>query len=231
MTVNLVLNCDPAGPTRSASSHETPVPAVLVRLPADQQAEFVALGAAGRGLFGHRRTQSIFDANLPLFDQIYSLGASHRDVAEILHALGITRKDGAPLGIGTVSSALSRARRAAAPRPNRSRAERPHRGPRLAFPTGNANSAADKAIPAPGTSDMVTPLHASSVPDQPGPSAHLADELWSGEARHSPEPAGLFSEPRGQSPSPRAMAGDDDGLPAVRRAGELLNRLRKKDED
>jgi hypothetical protein len=231
MTVNLVPNFDPAEPTGGAG-RETPVPAALVRLPADLQAEFVSLGAAGRGLFGHRRTQWIFDANLLLFDQLYSLGASHRDVAEILHAVGITRTDGVPLDVGTVSSALSRARRAGAPRPNRSRAaDRPHRGPRLAFPTGNADSAADKAISSPGTSGMVTPLHASSAPGQPGPSAHLANEFWSGEARHSPEPAGLFSEPRGQSPSARAMAGDDDGLLAVRRAGDLLNRLRKNDED
>jgi hypothetical protein len=229
MTVNLVPN--PAGQTESRF-HEAPLPASLARLPTDLQTELIALGVAGRGLFGHRDTQNIFDTNLPLFERLYSLGASHPDVAEILHAIGITRANGTPLGVGTVSSALSRARLAAAPRPKRSRAaDRPHCGPRLAFPTGNANSAADKTISAtPGTSGIVTSLHASSAPGQPDPSAHLANELWSGEARHSPEPMGLFTEPRGP-PSPRALTGDDDSLLAAQRAGDLLNRLRKNHED
>jgi hypothetical protein len=226
MTVNLVPNFDPPARTESRD-YDAPLPAPLGRLPADLQAGLMALGGAGRGLFGHRNTQSIFSAHLPLLEHLYDLGASHRDVAEILHSVGITRPDGAPLDVGTVSSALSRARRLTAPKPNSSRAaDRPHRGPRLALPSGAANYAADKGASASG---VVTPLDACSGPGQPCPSAHLANELWSGEARHSP--VGLFTEPRGP-PSSRALTDEDDSSQAALRAGDLLNRLRKtNDED
>src|SRR6202035_3485715 len=69
---------------------------------------------AGRGLFGHRDTQSIFDDNLATLEALYHIGASHSDVSQVLHDIGIGRGDGEPLSAGTVSSAMSRARRYAA---------------------------------------------------------------------------------------------------------------------
>ena len=53
-----------------------PLPASLARLPEDLQAALTAIGAAGRGLFGNRNTQSIFDANLPALERLYGCGAS-----------------------------------------------------------------------------------------------------------------------------------------------------------
>jgi hypothetical protein len=218
-----------------------PLPASLARLPEDLQAALTAIGAAGRGLFGNRNTQSIFDANLPALERLYGCGASHRDVAEILHAIGITRADGEPLSAGTVSSALSRARRAAARKPVRPRgADRSPRRPRLAVRTGTAKGAAAAGGGAQlGTaaSSTARPPHAPPVPEQPDPPTHRGnvDDLRSGAAglshdssRTSHTNAGPRSEAPGSSPLPRASPDDGDNTAAARKAGELLNHLRLK---
>jgi hypothetical protein len=98
-----------------ASGHSlSPVlPSSIARLPVDLQAALIQIRSVGRGLFGHRDTQSIFDNNLASLERLYQIGASHFDVSQVLHDIGITRADGEPLSAGTVSSAMSRARRAA----------------------------------------------------------------------------------------------------------------------
>jgi hypothetical protein len=211
------------------------LPPSLARLPEDLQAALTAIGAAGRGLFGNRNTQSIFDANLPTFERLYSFGASHLDVAAILHGIGITRADGEPLSAGTVSSALSRARRAAARKPVRPRgADRSPRTPRLALPIGTAKGAAAEGPGAQlrtAVSSTARPPHVPSVPEQPDPPTHSVDDLRSGAAGHSHDNAGPRSEAPGSSPLPRALPGDGDNTVASRRAGDLLNLLRKNHDE
>ncbi len=106
--------------TVEAPTVELPVsakpPSVVARLPPALQASVAKIAAAGRGPYGHTPTQKIFDLHLNTFEEIYRLGAQHSDVCQLLHEIGIRRKGNARLDVGTVSSALSRARLKAAER-------------------------------------------------------------------------------------------------------------------
>jgi hypothetical protein len=64
----------------------------------------------GRGHFGARSTQSIFDATLPALEALYAIDAEHDHIADLLAELGIRDARGRKLSRGTVSSAVYRAR-------------------------------------------------------------------------------------------------------------------------
>jgi hypothetical protein len=83
---------------------------LLARCPSPIRDALAAIADRGRGAFGHTTTQRIFDQALPTLEMLYAIGAVHRDIAQIFHALGIGDSRGRPLSIGTVSSAVNRAR-------------------------------------------------------------------------------------------------------------------------
>jgi hypothetical protein len=82
----------------------------IAHLPTRLRDALAEIGAAGRGPFGNASTQHIFDTALPALEALYEIGAEHRDVADILAELGITDDRGRRLSMGTVSSAVYRAR-------------------------------------------------------------------------------------------------------------------------
>jgi hypothetical protein len=87
--------------------------AALARLPAELKARIERIGAEGRGAFGRRQTQAIVAEHLDTLRELRDdCGASHADIAELLHLLGISAEDGSALSAGTVSSAISRAQAA-----------------------------------------------------------------------------------------------------------------------
>jgi hypothetical protein len=86
----------------------------LDRLPSELRDVLIVVGRSTRGLFGTAGTQRIFDENLELFERLYRAGANHWIVSQMLHDVGVRRDDGSPLPVGTVSSAISRARLRAA---------------------------------------------------------------------------------------------------------------------
>lgn len=92
--------------------NETTAPAddLLARLPSQLRGALAAIAAAVRGAFGRTTTQRILDGALPTLEELYAIGAEHRDVALVLHALGIRDARGQSLSIGTISSAIHRAR-------------------------------------------------------------------------------------------------------------------------
>jgi hypothetical protein len=88
----------------------------LDRLSSELRDILIVVGRGARGLFGIAYTQRIFDENLELFEGLYLAGASHLIVSQMLYDVGVRRNDGSPLPVGTVSSAISRARLRAAVR-------------------------------------------------------------------------------------------------------------------
>jgi hypothetical protein len=210
---------------------------VVGRLPSALQATVAQIAAAGRGLYGHTSIQEIFNLNLAVFEEIYRVGAQHPDVCQLLYEINIRRKDGAQLDIGTVSSALSRARLKAA-------AER--RGSK----TGEKRSKRAKLARAVTTeSGDMTPIQ-GSVPEQPEYGIALSlppapqtlpavDRDGSQNIRPTaPATDADYGNPRdlestaslpltAWSPSPAARGSPTSGnLANVRNAGELLNKLR-----
>ena len=214
----------------------------VVRLPSELQASVAQIAAAGRGPYGHTTTQDIFDRHLTTFEEIYRIGAQHPDVCELLFEIGIRREDGARLDIGTVSSALSRARLKAA-------AE--HRGSK----SGEKRSKRAKLARAVTTEagDM-TPIQ-GSVPEQPEdgialslppapqtlpsvdrggsqdirPTAPATDADY-GNPQNIERAASLPSKARPPSPSARGSP-TSGNLANVRNAGALLNKLRNNHDD
>lgn len=88
--------------------------AAIEAMPAEVQDELKAMRANGRGLLGKVTTQMIVDRHLPLFRWFREdLQADHAWLCTLLHLHGISDPDGEPLTVGTVSSAFSRAVKAA----------------------------------------------------------------------------------------------------------------------
>jgi hypothetical protein len=88
---------------------------LLDRLPPSLQSRFREIGAAARGPLGDLRDfQGICNAEIGFFDRLVAGGLKQDALARLLAEVGIARPDGGPLPPGTLSSALSRARRLAA---------------------------------------------------------------------------------------------------------------------
>jgi hypothetical protein len=91
---------------------------LLACLPAPVQARLREIGNNARDLFGKLPDfQDIFDAQVTFFDELAAGGASQPMLGDLLAEVGIARADGTPLPVGTISSALCRARERAAGRP------------------------------------------------------------------------------------------------------------------
>jgi hypothetical protein len=85
---------------------------LLAQLPSETQERLREIGADHRTEFGKRRdVQQAFDRHIDFFDGLISRGADHKIIGKLLAEVGIARADGTPLPIGTISSALSRARK------------------------------------------------------------------------------------------------------------------------
>ncbi|MFK4506511.1 hypothetical protein LPJ38_29570 [Bradyrhizobium daqingense] len=83
-------------------------------MPAEIQDELKRMRSSGRGLLGKVTTQMIVDRHLPLLVWFRKkLHADHTVLSMLLHLHGISGPDGEPLTVGTVSSAFSRAVKAA----------------------------------------------------------------------------------------------------------------------
>lgn len=83
--------------------------ALIDRLPQDERDEFVAIGreAMSRFAFAYQR---VFDTHLAFFEVLVGKGATAAHIGKMLAEVGIKRGDGTALPLGTVSSAMSRAR-------------------------------------------------------------------------------------------------------------------------
>jgi hypothetical protein len=219
------------GPT-SAS-----LPSVVRRLPSALQATVVQIAAAGRGPYGHTSIQDIFNLNLATFEEIYCLGAQHPDVCQLLYEINIRRKDGARLDVGTVSSALSRARlRAAAERrgskTGKKRGKRAELA-RVATTEGGDMTQIQGSVPEqPEYETVLPPPPASETPPTAiqGGSPYILSKAPATDADYG-NPRDLESTASlpltAWSPSPAARGSPTSGnLANVRNAGELLNKLR-----
>lgn len=92
-----------------------PQTAILATLPEPVQARLRAIGSAHCTEFGTcRHYQIAFDENIDFLDDLIARGANHDIIRHLLAEVGVTRRDGSPLPLGTVSSALSRAHERAA---------------------------------------------------------------------------------------------------------------------
>lgn len=88
--------------------------AAIGAMPPEVRSELERMRSEKRGLFGNATTQTIVDRHRPLllwFRKEHQ--ADHADLALLLHIHGISGPDDQPLSVGTVSSAISRAVRAA----------------------------------------------------------------------------------------------------------------------
>jgi len=225
-----------------ASGHSlSPVlPSSIARLPVDLQAALIQIRSVGRGLFGHRDTQSIFDDNLASLERLYQIGASHFDVSQVLHDIGITRADGEPLSAGTVSSAMSRARRAVA-RKGRLPGGRAPSKVQISVPAGEAQRGAalhDTARHSEAVSGGGRPHPALTLTERPDPPPRRGEtDLRGGRSDRSDgsSDASLGAAPRFgatvSSTLARAPPGDGDITAASRKADELLNLLRPENDD
>lgn len=87
--------------------------AAIEAMPPEVQKELEGMRSANRGVFGNTKTQTIVDRHLGLLLWLRNEHqADHSDLALLLHLHGISRSDGQPLTVGTLSSAISRAIRA-----------------------------------------------------------------------------------------------------------------------
>jgi hypothetical protein len=223
------------GPT-SAS-----LPSVVRRLPSALQATVVQIAAAGRGPYGHTSIQDIFNLNLATFEEIYCLGAQHPDVCQLLYEINIRRKDGARLDVGTVSSALSRARlRAAAERrgskTGKKRGKRAELA-RVATTEGGDMTQIQGSVPEqPEYETVLPPPPASETPPTAiqGGSPYILSKAPATDADYGnphdiERAASLPSTAR--PPSPVARGSPTSGnLANVRDAGILLNKIRSNHE-
>ena len=210
-----------------ASGHSlSPVlPSSIARLPVDLQAALIQIRSVGRGLFGHRDTQSIFDDNLASLERLYQIGASHFDVSQVLHDIGITRADGEP-----VSSAMSRARRAVA-RKGRLPGGRAPSKVQISVPAGEAQRGAalhDTARHSEAVSGSGRPHPALTLTERPDPPPRRGEtDLRGGRSDRSDgsSDASLGAAPRFgatvSSTLARAPPGDGDITAASRKAGEF----------
>ena len=213
------------------------LPSVIGRLPPALQASVARIAAAGRGPYGHTSIQIIFDLNLAIFEDIYRIGAEHADVCVLLYEIGIRRKDGARLNIGTVSSAVCRARiKAAAGRRNsKSGTKKTNRSrPARIEPTGEGRRTqiARSLLEEP---QYETALSPSPTPEAPhfaiqrgSPYIPSSAPATSVDAENSHDIGRAASAPSTtQPPSPVARGSPANGnLANVRNAGDLLNKIR-----
>jgi len=87
---------------------------LLGRLPAPVQARFREIGETARNLLGELRDfQDVCDAEVSFFDGLVAAGITQSMLGELLAEVGIAQADGTPLPLGSISSALSRARKRA----------------------------------------------------------------------------------------------------------------------
>jgi hypothetical protein len=214
------------------------LPSVVRRLPSELQASVAQIAAAGRGPYGHTPTQEIFDRHQTTFEEIYRIGAQHADVCELLYEIGIRREDGARLDIGTVSSAVSRARtKAAAERRGSKTGKKRSKRSRLARvePTGDGDmTQIPRSLPEePEYETVLPPPPASETPPTAiqGGSPYIlskapATSVDDGNPYDIERAASLPSTAR--PPSPVARGSPTNGnLANVRNAGALLNKIRE----
>ena len=127
-----------------ASGHSlSPVlPSSIARLPVDLQAALIQIRSVGRGLFGHRDTQSIFDDNLASLERLYQIG-------------------GISMSVRSSMTSASRARTEAAERRHglqRHEPRAPRRGAKGRLPGGRAPSKVQISVPA-GEAQRGAALH------------------------------------------------------------------------
>jgi hypothetical protein len=211
-------------------------PSGVGRLPSELQASVAQIAAAGRGPYGHTPTQEIFDRHLTTFEEIYHIGAQHADVCELLYEIGIRREDGARLDIGTVSSAVSRARtKAAAERRGSKTKKKRTKRSRLARveSTGDGEMAQiPRSLPQEPEYEILPPSPASETPPasiQGGspciPTKAPATSVDDGNPHDIERAASLPSTARPPIPAARRSA-TNGNLANVRNAGALLNKIR-----
>lgn len=87
---------------------------LLGRLPEPVQARFRQIGGNARNLLGDlREFQDICATEVSFFDGLVAGGITHALLGELLAEVGIGQPDGTALPLGSISSALSRARKRA----------------------------------------------------------------------------------------------------------------------
>lgn len=87
---------------------------VLGRLPAPVQTRFREIGRNARNLLGELRGfQDVCDAEVSFFDGLVADGITQSVLGGLLAEVGIAQPDGTALPLGSISSALSRARKRA----------------------------------------------------------------------------------------------------------------------
>lgn len=156
------LGCsDPPSPQNEPA---TPYASLLAALPKDTQASLQEIGAGHRTEFGTcRRLQATFDRHISLLDELIGRGADHQTPGLLLGAVGICRPDGTPLPLGTISGALSRARKRAGT--TRATAKPPRQpSPPPQAPAGSRGTPQGRAGPRRG---VPVPAAASGVPPHP----------------------------------------------------------------
>jgi hypothetical protein len=223
-----------------ADERPTPasLPSVVRRLPSALQASVAQIAAAGRGPYGHTPTQEIFNRHLTTFEEVYRVGAQHADVCELLYEIGIRREDGARLDIGTVSSALSRARtKAVAERRGSRTGKKRNKRSRLARvePTGDGDmTQIPRSLPEEPEYETVLPPPPTPEPPHTaiqGGSSYIASKapaagVHYGDRRELKSTVSLRRTAR--PPSPVARGSPTNGnLANVRNAGALLNKIRE----
>jgi hypothetical protein len=204
----------------------------LERLPTEQRDVLIGVGRGARGLFGTAATQRIFDENLELFERLYRAGASHSIVSQILHDIGVRRDDGSPLPVGTVSSAVSRARLRAIATAAAAGAR-----PVAAVPGSSRQAAADGGMPRQrpaGPGNTMPRAAGNRAASGDGTTAGDGATAASGAAAHS---GAVKRAPPAQAPSVRNTNSADSALaeprrilpePAARDAARILNQLRSR---
>jgi hypothetical protein len=204
------------------------------RLPSELRAEVAQIAEAGRGPYGHTTTQAIFDRNLTTFEEIYRIGAQHPDVCQILYEIGIRGENGARLDIGTVSSALSRARLKAAATPGGSKTgKNKHSHPRVATAEEGATQI-QFSVPAKPEGGTVLPPPPASEP-RPATDREISlskaheTDLDHANPRHREGAESL--PPTAPPPIPMARGSPTRGnLANVHDAAILLNQLRNEND-
>ena len=194
-------------------------PSLLLRLPPHLAADLATIAATSKTALGDPRpVQWVVDRHLPRFEALIAAGVDHAHLSALLAEVGITDHLGRPLPIGTLSSAIHRARLKAAAVAGRSMPE-----------------AAEPCMVLQRPAHSCTPLQGASISDRRRYHSTTVDLVV-------PRPAGRGGEtdPSDRSPpTPAASSLPPDAGPAptiapivrfdisnaTRRAADLLNRL------
>ncbi len=87
---------------------------LLGRLPAPVQARFREIGRNARNLLGELRDfQDVCGSEVSFFDELVAAGITQSMLGELLAEVGIGQPDGTAFPLGSISSAMSRARKRA----------------------------------------------------------------------------------------------------------------------